>query len=488
MILPLTALLWCLVGVAIAVPLSSSSSSSSSSTASSSTASSSPDGIAPTNPHMNTGGNSTIISLPPSLPPTIKQQLNTTLSKLSPGAIDRWVTAEPISSTSLGSDDPTQSNADLASLVDKMFTNDSSIPGRDSWVDTYLNFLIEAGNTNVTQTQENTLFTNYNNATTAFATAQVKLVQAYEDANPNNVTYVGVNIYNASKIDPLSLKVIEHWGSQGNGSYSKDDYADYIELNKTLTNVTAQYNELSETIQVAFQGYQYKLTLNTAPPIFNLSMVVGGQISSTDVEIVPAWAATIINNTDIAPSAVNQLPANLTTNITASASSSVSQRTSSVSRSSATSHAARSTPSQGRGFSSIKSVAKNQTNTDKSPITPSSGWSSSKSVAHSPAPDPLGGISNTLKGNLMVFSVQPGKWASDLASNVEWAMKERPEVVEKYFGKGNSGMGPIGRWWTHVILLTTYNPNTTVLDSAQVLGKVWNVLPILKGLNTTSTR
>jgi hypothetical protein len=145
----------------------------------------------------------------------------------------------------------------------QMFTDDPSKPGEAGWVDTYISFLIEAGSTNITQTQESALFANYNNSTTAFATAQVKLVKAYEDANPDNVTYVGINIYNTARIDPLSLNVIEKWGAQGNGSYSKDAFADYVKLNKTLSEVKAQYMELTQSVQVnAFASLSFTPTSN----------------------------------------------------------------------------------------------------------------------------------------------------------------------------------------------------------------------------------
>jgi len=83
----------------------------------------------------------------------------------------------------------------------------------------------------------------------------------------------------------------------------------------------------------------------------------------------------------------------------------------------------------------------------------------------------------------MIFSIRPGSWFDDLAASVEFAVKERPDVAEKYFGKGSSGMGPIGRIWTHICVITTDDPKTPGLDTVQVLGKVWDVLPALKGLS-----
>ncbi|KAJ7462223.1 hypothetical protein B0H11DRAFT_2054655 [Mycena galericulata] len=457
---------------------------SSTSTANTSTSSAAVDGILQAIGH-----------LPVLLPPTIKQQLNTTLMNLSPpGAIDRWVTADPISFTSLGSDNPTASNADLSSFVDQAFTDDPTIPGNASWVDTYIDFLIEVGSTNITETQESALFANYSNATTAFATAQVKLVQAYETANPNNVTYVGINIHNVSKVDPLSLSVIEEWGSQGNGSYSKDDYADYIKLNTTLAVVKEQCLDLSQSIQIDFQGSQYKISLSNAPPIFNLSMVVGGQQSPTDfmddagLRVAPAWTAWIINNTVIAPSAVADIPANFTASPSPSASSSIGKSDPpSSATSSTTAHAARSTPTK-RAFSPVESVAKDQNATDTNPSLNITQHSVSQNTsAPSPSPsvpsttDPLGDIPSTLKGNLMIFSIIPGSWADILASSVQFAVKERPDVAQKYFGTGTSGMGPIGRIWTHVCVMTTDDPDTPGLNTVQILGKVWDVLPALKG-------
>ncbi|KAJ7925237.1 hypothetical protein B0H13DRAFT_2314739 [Mycena leptocephala] len=481
MILPcssaLVILAWSL-GDVVAIPLAPSTTSGSSSPPSASTASggSANDSIPVFDPHI-------VGHLPVVLPPTIKQQLNTTLTNLSPGALERWVTAEPIALTSLGLDNPTDSNEDLASFVDHMFTDDPSKPGEAGWVDTYISFLIEAGSTNITQTQESALFANYNNSTTAFATAQVKLVKAYEDANPDNVTYVGINIYNTARIDPLSLNVIEKWGAQGNGSYSKDAFADYVKLNKTLSEVKAQYMELTQSVQLAFDGSLYKISLNNAP-----SMVVGGDLGSLNARVVPAWGATIVNNTIISPSAVQQLPANFTNNGTsASASSAISQPSGSSSAvvASSAAAAARSIPSnkQGRAFSPVKSVAKNKNITNHSPQTPSSSSSSASGTISTStgSTDPLGDISDELKGNLMVFSISPGRWYDTLASNVAFAVKERPDVANKYFGNGTSGMGPIGRIWTHICVITTDNPATPGLDTVQILGKVWDVLPALKG-------
>ncbi|KAJ7785082.1 hypothetical protein DFH07DRAFT_1054517 [Mycena maculata] len=475
--------------------------------------------------------------LPAILPPTIAQQLNTTLTQLSPGgALDRWVTAAPISGTSLGSDNVIQSNADLASFVDVAFMDDPAQPGNGGWVDTYIQFLIEAGSTNVTEIQETALTTNLTNSTTALAAAQVKLVTAYEDANPNNVTYVGVNIWNVSRIDPLSLGVIEEWGAQGNGNYTKDDYADYTKLNATLAAVKAQVLELSEELQLAIQGNQFKINLGSYPLIFNQSMIVGGQASSslemldpTDVRIAPAWGASITNNSIIPPSSVQDLPANLTTNATSAsvlpststspsqsssalnshpvssgpiptsthASSSTSPQASSSTPAHASSsnsaHAARSTapPKQRRAISAVNAVAKSN-GTVTTPIKPirhsvsgngTTTPSSSASGAMPSGTDPLGNIPGTLKGNLMMFSITPGSWADDLASNVAFVAKERPDVFAKYFGNGTSGMGPIGRVWTHVCVITTDDPDTPGLNTVQVLGRVWDVLPALKGLS-----
>ncbi|KAJ7733730.1 hypothetical protein DFH07DRAFT_131552 [Mycena maculata] len=269
------------------------------------------------------------------------------------------------------------------------------------------------------------------------------------------------------------------------------------------------------------------MTLNNHPPIFNLSMVVGGQVSSVDitdpgdVRVVPAWGATITNNSIIPPSAVQNLPANLTTNGTStsasashsalpSASSSVvnSRPVSSVANS-ASAQVVRSTASQkqARAFSPINAVAKDQSDqssqTPSSPSSPSpqppaasssikgiqhtvsSGNdttpSSSASAAMPSTTDPLGNIPNTLKGNLMMFSINPGSWADDLASNVAFAVKERPDVTAKYFGNGTNGMGPIGQIWTHICVITTDDPSTPGLNTVQVLGKMWDVLPALKG-------
>ncbi|KAJ7287598.1 hypothetical protein C8J57DRAFT_591623 [Mycena rebaudengoi] len=440
----LLVLSWCLAS-SVAAPLTQSGSSSASHTSSAS-------GSVPSvNDTQVVAAIANALShLPAVLPPTVKDQLNSTLSNLSTGALDRWVTAEPIGLTRLGSDNPTESNADLTEFVNVAFTDDPTVPSRDTWVDTYIEFLLEAGETNTTDAQEQKIYDDFSNATSAFAIAQVKLVKAYEAANPDNITYVGVNIYNASRIPALSLKAIETWGSNGNGSYSKDDFEDYKQKNVTLGKATETFNNLREAVQMAFYGHQYKISLTEAPSVFNLSMVVGGEIGTPSAAVVPAWGATMINNTLIGEADAKEVKANATDKPAASAA---------VPSASAAPRAARapSDPVDRRGLGVIKTVAKNST-------------------------DPLGEVPDTpLKGNLYLFSVTPGLWADQLGDYIRFAAKERPEVLKKYFG-GKDGMGPIGRMWTHLAVISTDDPKTTGLDSVQYLGKVWDVVPALKDI------
>lgn len=153
-----------------------------------------------------------ITNMPRILPTSMKLQLVATLNDISADAVDRWITASPITITSLGSADVTESNKDLSDLVDHAFTDDPTNSSTDGWVDTYLKFLVEVGDTNITQTQEAVLFNNFSNALENFASVQVVLVNSYEAAH-NNYSYVGLNVWNASRIDPLSLATIEDWGS-----------------------------------------------------------------------------------------------------------------------------------------------------------------------------------------------------------------------------------------------------------------------------------
>ncbi|KAJ7287597.1 hypothetical protein C8J57DRAFT_591674 [Mycena rebaudengoi] len=437
----LLVLSWCLAS-SVAAPLTQGDSSSTSHTSSASSS------VPSANDNQvvaaRQGNLNPISHLPVVLPPTAKVQLNSTLRNLSPDVLNRWATAEPIGLTRLGSDNPTESNADLTEYVNVAFTDDPTVPSRDTWVDTYIEFLLEAGETNTTDEQEQKIYDDFSNATSAFAIAQVKLVKAYEEANPDNVTYVGVNIYNASRIPALSLKAIETWGSNGNGSYSKDDFEDYKQKNVTLGEATETFNNLKEAVQMAFNGHQYKISLTEAPSVFNLSMVVGGEIGTPSAAVVPAWGATMINNTLVGEADAKKVSANATDASTAGPP--------------AAPRAARapSDPVDRRGLGVIKTVAKNST-------------------------DPLGDVPDTLKGNLYLFSIAPGLWADQLGDYIRFAAKERPEVLKKYFG-GKDGMGPIGRMWTHLAVISTDDPNTAGLDSVQYLGKVWDVVPALKDI------
>ncbi|KAJ7218125.1 hypothetical protein GGX14DRAFT_439913 [Mycena pura] len=371
-----------------------------------------------------TSNDTDLSKLPDILPTSFKQQLSATLNDISADALDRWVTASPISITSLGSADVTESNKDLSGLVDHAFTDDPTNPSTDGWVDTYLKFLEEVGNTNITQTQEAVLFNNFSNALENFASVQVILVNAYEAAHAN-YSYIGLNVWNASRIDPLSLATIEDWGAHATTgtTYSPNEWGSYVQFNQTFTEVRQQYLALTEEVQYAFQGNLYKTSVHTPPTLFNLSMVVGGDAQSG--QVAPAWGATIVNNSIISPSTVKELPANLTTS---------------------------AAPSTTSLSPAVSAAAQNST------------------VSFS---DPT--------GNLMFLEVTPGKWAENLTSSVAFALKQKPDVAEKYFGKGNSGSGPIGRIWTHICVMTIDDPKSSGLPgSVQVLGKVWDVLPALK--------
>jgi hypothetical protein len=89
-----------------------------------------------------------------------------------------------------------------------------------------------------------------------------------------------------------------------------------------------------------------------------------------------------------------------------------------------------------------------------------------------------------LQGNLMLLSLNEGSWANQRDDFINYARREHPDIAQKYFGNGTSGSGPIGRHWTHMVLITLTKPNSTELASVQILGKVYDVLPVLKSNST----
>ncbi|KAJ6569485.1 hypothetical protein B0H19DRAFT_696134 [Mycena capillaripes] len=137
--------------------------------------------------------------------------LNQLLSQgISSDAPQRWVTADGIASTQIGGSDPAGSNKDLDAAINTVFGDESN---HRTWVDTYIDFLLKAGNSSLAEGA--TIFKELAGNKTAWAAEQVKLVRAYEAAHPGNISYVGVYIGNVSRVDGLDLGQMEDWARRG---------------------------------------------------------------------------------------------------------------------------------------------------------------------------------------------------------------------------------------------------------------------------------
>ncbi|KAJ7139421.1 hypothetical protein C8R44DRAFT_304177 [Mycena epipterygia] len=136
--------------------------------------------------------------------------LSLLLSSIGADAGQRWVTAE-IASTQIGSTDPAGSNKDLSSAVDTLVGEPST---HQTWVDTYIDFLIEAGG-DINSTAETQVKNHGNNVTATWAVEQTKLVKAYAAAHPGNVTYVGVNVTGVQTLDAITSGEIIGWAWHG---------------------------------------------------------------------------------------------------------------------------------------------------------------------------------------------------------------------------------------------------------------------------------
>ncbi|KAJ4488859.1 hypothetical protein C8J55DRAFT_487064 [Lentinula edodes] len=128
--------------------------------------------------------------------------------------------------------------------------------------------------------------------------------------------------------------------------------------------------------------------------------------------------------------------------------------------------------------------------------TSSSSFSTSvNGVLNSNAPnasDPLSGIPDVplqTTSSLFAMTLQEGAWSNNRLEFLQFIAQNHPEIYRKYFfgnasGNGTTGDGPLGKHWTHIFLLVTVKANSTEIETSQVVGMVYDVLP---GLVVPST-
>ncbi|KAJ7652081.1 hypothetical protein DFH06DRAFT_540998 [Mycena polygramma] len=432
---------------------------------------------------------------------------------ISKSAPQRWVTEDGISSTDIGGSDPGLSNKALEKAVNTAFGNGSN---HRTYVELYWQFCIDAGNFS---SEVQALAKNTSDAQSAYATEQVKLVRAYIAAHPGNVTHVGVNVTNVELVKPTELTQMEIWASSGgaanctssiggnltsravgnstsntsnatsissgnstsggsdNCTYTADDYRKYSAARNQSNHYAYLSSNSNEKVQIALQGYQLKETFQDSSNIgiFNLSMDTGGSGAYTD--FVPAWSATIIGWGAKNSTSYQTVESNLDSGLGDSTSNSTTIPGLGGLGGLGPRGEIQTRRSSG-GFGALQFVAQglSPTQSDKTPA-PMSGLAATApaAAAVSTSGDPL---NQPLSDNqtLMLLRVQEGTWADQRYGYIQYirfADRANEDVVNKYFGPGDTGSGPIGRHWTHLVLIVTTDSSQV---SAQLFGKVYEVV------------
>ncbi|KAJ6498055.1 hypothetical protein C8R47DRAFT_1068950 [Mycena vitilis] len=440
---------------------------------------------------------------------------------ISQDAPQRWVTTEGISSTNIGGSDPGLSNKDLEKAVNTVFGNGSS---HQTWVETYWQFLVHAGNSSASRELMKNVTANQN----VYATEQVKLVRAYGAAHPGNVSYVGVNVTNLVLVPAIDIAQMEDWASSGaavnctsgasanltsrtvgnstsstfnatssssgnstsggsgncnydsDGPYTADDYKKYSAARNHWMVYESEYQKSGFTSQMAFKGYALERTFQGVQPIgiFNLSMDTGGSGAYTD--FVPAWRATVVGWGAKNSTSYQALESNLGGGLSDSTSNITDSLDLGAGLDGRDGHRTRRLSA---GFGALQFVAQGlkpvQSDSPSAPV--------SEAAAAAPAVASTDPLDQPLPDSqtLMLLRLQEGTWADKRAEFIQWTRENTPDLVDSYFGPENSGSGPIGRHWTHLVLIVnTDTPQT----SAQLLGNVYEVVPTGSANATTAIR
>jgi hypothetical protein len=225
------------------------------------------------------------------------------------------------------------------------------------------------------------------------------------------------------------------------------------------------------------QGYTLKRTFPELG-IFNLSMDIGGEGDNT--QYVPAWTATVIaysaisaNGTGIAESSVDSHLKDGPTDSTDNSTIGLIERDAGTGQSSS------------RGFGALQFLAHSINSTAKShsksiPPMPAAAAAAAVSAV-SAGLSTIDPLNQPMANNqfLLALRVQEGTWANRRNEWIEFARKHTPDIADKYFGSGNTGSGLIGRRWSYLILIVTIDIHTSEMVSADLFGKVYEILPEL---------
>ncbi|KAK0465385.1 uncharacterized protein EV420DRAFT_1637522 [Desarmillaria tabescens] len=432
---------------------------------------------------------------------TIQSALTPMLLQIDPKAPDRFVTASPIGPTTFGTADQIQSNYALANIADRPFAKSEYT----TWGATYNAFLLETGTDDLPSfAAQNSLIVRYYNILGRLAVYQTKLMKAYQDDVGGETTNIGVSAgAGVPPADPVSLRKMEEWGrgeivkAEMEGCeqdlvFTKSDWAAYLKLNRTLTEILPEYDDQTLANLIASQAYVDQRLLYSYPGMVNRTMVVAGEQGSPSASYVPAWTATIINATKVDGASAKEITGNLEkaarreeaddppedpTSKTTSESADTDTTTTNSADSSTETGGCK--PKKKRGaankIASVFRAVAAASSSSSSPlqinghgivshqVASSSSSSSSSTTLSSPL---------TPSSNLILVSLQEGTWADKRAEFIKYAWEEQPEIAEVYLGK--QGEGPIGRRWTHVVLLAEGEGE---VETIWLLGMVWGALP-----------
>ncbi|KAK7472140.1 hypothetical protein VKT23_000262 [Stygiomarasmius scandens] len=101
-------------------------------------------------------------------------------------------------------------------------------------------------------------------------------------------------------------------------------------------------------------------------------------------------------------------------------------------------------------------------------ITSSSAQSSSTSSSTTSSISPTNSSTNSSSdplddvldeptlGTMLLIQFSEGAWINDRDAYIQYAMQHYPELVAKYFGRDERGLGRLGRRWSYGVFVTTY--------------------------------
>ncbi|KAK0233442.1 hypothetical protein IW262DRAFT_1451978 [Armillaria fumosa] len=423
---------------------------------------------------------------------TIQSALTPMLLQIDPKAPDRFVTASPIGPTTFGTADQIQSNYALAHIADRPFARTKY----STWGATYTAFLLDTGTDDVpSYAAQNSLIVRYYNILGRLAVYQTKLMKAYQEDVGGETTNIGVSAeMGVPPADPVSLRKMEEWGRgeivkaelegcEDDLVFTKADWNAYLQLNRTLTQIQPDYDDQTLANLIASEGYVDEQLLYSYPGMVNRTMVVGGEQGSPQAEYVPAWTATIINATRLNDASAKEITGNFenaarreenddqpeeTASSTSDTDPTTTQSADSTTETGGCKAKKKRAP-QKKMSSVFRAVAAAVSHPSSSPLQINGHDIISHQVASSSTTlsSPL-----TSHSNLILVSLQEGTWADKRAEFIQYAWEEQPEIAEEYLGQ--RGEGPIGRRWSHVVLLAEGEGE---VETIWLLGMVWEALP-----------